>query len=119
MAKNVPSKIDLGLALRYYKKKEVQELLVHFAKDKEIGTRYKNGFGKRPDVLIYPSDVLELVKRGTTSFHCSEELWENPLDISKNSSRKELDELRSGWDLLLDIDCPVLGYSAICADLVL
>ena len=34
-------------------------------------------------------------------------------------SRKELDELRAGWDLMLDIDCKIVQYSALCADLVI
>jgi hypothetical protein len=33
-------------------------------------------------------------------------------------SRKDLDELRTGWDLVLDIDCPILDYSKICGDLI-
>ncbi len=110
--------IDLGLALRYYKKKEVQEELVKAAQGKEIGVRFNNKFGKRPDVLVYPQDVLEVVKKGATSFHCSEEIWDNPLDLYTGITKKELNQLRSGWDLILDIDCAIFEYSRICADLV-
>ena len=113
------AKVDLGVALRYYKRKEVQDLIVKFAQNKEIGVRYGLGFGKRPDILVYPRDVIEVVMQGATSFHCSEETWKDPLSISKNNTKKELDELRSGWDLILDIDCPILGYSALCADLII
>ncbi len=112
------SKVDLGVALRYYKKKEVQELLVQAAQNKEVGMQFKGGFAKRPDILVYPNDVLEAAKRGVTSFHASEELWNNPLDIPKGATKKQLDEIRIGWDLLLDIDCAVVEYSALCADLV-
>ena len=98
---------DISKRLLYYKKKEVQKLIVDSSIDKEVGIRYGNrGYGKRPDIFVYPNDVMETVKKGATSFHVSEERWINPLDISTNMSRKELDELRSGWDLVLDIDCP-------------
>jgi hypothetical protein len=112
------SKVNLGLALRYYKKKEVQELLVNAAENKEVGMQFEKGFAKRPDVLVYPTDVIEVARRGVTSFHASEELWSNPLDIPKGASKKDLDQLRIGWDLLLDIDCAVVEYSGLCADLV-
>ncbi len=104
--------------LKYYKRRDVQDALVNHAHYKEIGVRYGDGFGKRPDILPYPRDVLELALRGCTSFHCSEENWFNPLDISSNLKRKELDELRKGWDLVLDIDCAILEYSKICGHLI-
>jgi len=110
--------LDKGTCLRFYKRRDIQEAMVQHAKDKEVGVRFGNGFGKRPDILTYPQDVLELAKNGVTSFHASEEIWSNPLAISSDLSRKELEELRKGWDLVLDIDCVVMEYSRICADLV-
>lgn len=105
------------MALKHYKRKEVQEEIIHNAKNREIAVRYGDVFGKRPDVLSYPDDVLELARDGATSFHASEELWENPSTLGPNMSRKDLDNLRLGWDLLLDIDCQILEYSKIAADL--
>ena len=68
--------------LQYYSKKEVQEEILRTAKNREISGNYNNkGFSKRPDILQYPSDIIELVKQGATSFHISEERWENPLDL--------------------------------------
>ncbi|MBT4651387.1 hypothetical protein HOC13_02580 [Candidatus Woesearchaeota archaeon] len=110
--------MDIGVQLRYYKKKEIQEAIVEHAQDKEIAIRYGASFGKRPDMLLYPMEILELAKRGATSFHCSEEIWENPLQLG-GLNRKEMDELREGWDLILDIDCKIMEYSRICADLVI
>ncbi len=104
--------------LKFYKQREIQEALVEHARNKEIGVRYSNSFGKRPDILSYPRDVLELALRGVTSFHASEELWHNPLHLSSELSRKSLDELRKGWDLVLDIDCKIMEYSRLCAELV-
>lgn len=105
--------------LLYYKRKEIQEEIVNGAKDKEIAVKFGDkGFGKRPDVLLFPNDVLELAKKDATSFHASEELWLNPLNLKPEMRRKELDDLRKGWDLILDIDCKILDYSKIAADLL-
>ncbi|MEW5896067.1 MAG: hypothetical protein AB1668_00060 [Nanoarchaeota archaeon] len=111
--------LDKGACLRFYKRKDIQEAIVAHARNKEVGTRYGDTFGKRPDALSYPQEILNLAMQGVTSFHCSEELWENPLFLGSNSSRKELDELRIGWDLVLDIDCAIVDYSKICADLII
>ncbi len=111
--------LDKGVCLRFYKRKEVQEALVLHAQNKEVGLRYGDSFGKRPDTLTYPRDVLELALQGATSFHASEELWGNPLELSSESNRKDLDGLRTGWDLVLDVDCKIMEYSRICADLII
>jgi len=111
--------ISLGTALKYYKRDDVQRAILDCADDKEVAISYSGkGYGKRPDVLKYPRDILELVKKGATSFHCSEELWYNPLSVVTGMKPQELNELRKGWDLLLDIDCPELEYSKIAAELL-
>ena len=116
--------IHLSTLLRYYKRDDVQKAIVEHAKDKEIAARFNEQFGKRPDTLTYPSEVLELAKQGATSFHCSEELWNNPLLLRPQMEKKELEQLRKGWDLLLDIDTDVVDketgfeYSKIAADLI-
>lgn len=106
-------------AIKFYKRKEVQEALVEHARDKEIGIRYTDTFGKRPDMLMYPREVLELALQSATSFHCSEELWENPLLLTSDLQRAEMNALRKGWDLVLDIDCAFLEYSKIAAMLII
>lgn len=112
--------MDKSTLLLYYKRPEIQEAIVRCAADREIGIMYGIGsFGKRPEMLRHPKDVLEFVKQGATSFHASEEIWSNPLNINSNLKRKDLDELRIGWDLVLDIDCPVLDYSRVAADLLI
>ncbi len=106
--------INLSRRLSYYKRRDVQESLVQHAVDKEVAVKFGDaGFGKRPDVLRYPADVLEFVKNGATSFHCSEELWKNPLDIKTGATKEETSAMRTGWDLVLDVDCPVLEFSGI------
>ncbi len=110
--------LDLSVLLRHYKRKEVQELIVEHAENKEIAVKYKEGFGKRPDVLQYPNDIIEFVKKGATSFHSSEELWFNPLQLNTQLKKNELEELRKGWDLVLDVDSKIFEYSKITANLI-
>ncbi|MFQ5620741.1 MAG: DNA primase small subunit domain-containing protein [Candidatus Nanoarchaeia archaeon] len=111
--------ITTSQRLLYYKRKDIQEAIVAAAEDKEIAVSYGGaGYGKRPDILAYPADVLEFAKKGVTSFHCSEELWINPLQIGTGMKTHEVNTLRKGWDLILDIDCDVWEYSKFAADLV-
>ncbi len=110
--------LDLSTTLTYYKRKEIQEELVLHAKDKEVAARYNEKFGSRPDILKYPSDVLELVKQGATSFHASEERWSNPLQLDPTMKKQDIENLRIGWDLVIDIDCHHWRYSKLIADLI-
>lgn len=102
----------------YYSRSDVQKAIFEFSKNREIIPKYFEGFGKRPDSLQYPNDVLEFVKKGATSFNCSEELWEDPLKLSTNLNEKQLNDLRIGWDLLIDIDSKYLDYSRVMAGLI-
>ena len=104
--------------LKYYKRRDIQEALVRHAKNKEVGIFYGESFGKRPDTLSFPNDVIELAINRATSFHTSEEIWGNPLSLDNNPSQQEIKELRIGWDLVLDINCKIFEYSRICADLI-
>lgn len=102
----------------HYKRPEVQKAIVEQASSKEVSVMFgPEKFGKRPDLIAYENDVLEFAKRKASSFHCSEELWRNPLLIKTGMSRKELDELRVGWDLILDIDCPDWEFSKLITHL--
>jgi len=103
----------------YYSKPEVQKAIFEFCKNRETVPRYFEGFGKRPDSFEYKGDIFELVKKGATSFHCSEEIWQDPLKISTDFNEDQLNELRTGWDLLLDIDSKYLDYSKIMAELII
>ncbi len=103
----------------YYSKPEVQKAIFEFSRDREVVPRYFEGFGKRPDSLQYESDIFELVKKGATSFHCSEELWKDPLKVETGMTTKQLNELRKGWDLLVDIDSKYIDYSKISAQLLI
>lgn len=95
----------------YYSRPDVQKVIFEFCKKRETVPRFFEGFGKRPDELQFPGDVFELVKKGTTSFQCSEEIWEDPMKIETGMSKEKLNEFRKGWDLLIDIDCKYFDYS--------
>src|SRR3989344_7891959 len=98
--------------LKYYSRRDVQKEIVEISKNREIAVNFGDkGYGKRPDVIQFENDVYELAKKGATSFHISEERWQNPLLIKTGMARKQLDDLRMGWDLLIDLDGINLDYS--------
>jgi len=112
--------IDIGTILRHYKRDDVQQAIIDNSANREVAVKFGDkGFGHRPDTLSYRGDVLELAKQGATSFHASEEHWKNPLHLDVNMRKKDLEDLRIGWDLLLDIDCQFLEYSQIAAELLI
>jgi hypothetical protein len=103
----------------YYSRKDVLSEIYEFSKSREVSPRYFDGFGKRPDSFQYPSDITSMVKKGATSFHCSEELWQDPLQLSTDLSQEQLSDLRIGWDLIIDIDCPWIDYSKKAAQAII
>jgi len=111
--------MDKDKILEFYKREDIQKEIIEISKDREVVARFNDFFGKRPDLLQYESDILELAKSGATSFHCSEELWKNVLHLKPSMAKKDLDSLRKGWDLVLDVDCKYLEYSKIAADLII
>jgi DNA primase large subunit len=105
--------------LKYYSRKDVQKAIYESSINREIAVKFGDkGFGKRPDILQFGTDVYELVKQGATSFNISEERWQDPLLLKIGMTKKQLDDLRIGWDLLLDID-GLFEYSKIAAYLVI
>jgi hypothetical protein len=104
----------------FYSREDVQDELIRCAKDREVAARFgERGFGKRPDILQFRGDIIELVKQGATSFHFSEERWDNPLNLKTGMTKKQLDDLRTGWDLVLDVDCSYFEYSKIMTRLLI
>ena len=104
----------------YYSRPDVQKAIFEFSKNRELVPRYMtDSFGKRPDALEYLGDLFELVKSGATSFHCSQEIWSQPLSLVTGMSEAQLNDLRVGWDLILDIDSKYLDYSKILAQLII
>jgi DNA primase large subunit len=114
------AQIDLNKVLEFYSREDVQDAILFLAKDREVAVRFPNlSYGKRPDILQYRLDILELAKQGALTFDVSEERWRNPLHLAPGMRRTELDSLRQGWDLLLDIDSNNLEISKLAADLVI
>jgi len=107
------------ISLLHYSRPEIQKAIFDFSKNREISARYFDKFGKRPDSFQYLGDVFEMAKKGATSFHCSEEIWKDPLNIQTGMDEKQLNELRIGWDLILDIDSKYLDYSKILTEQIL
>jgi len=105
-------------ALDFYSRKDIQKQLVEISKNREVGVRFNDNFGKRPDVILYEGDVLDFAKNGATSFHISIERWKDPLRLKAGMSKLELDGLRMGWDLIIDIDGKNVDYSKEAAFLV-
>ncbi len=111
--------IDIGTTLRHYKRADIQREMIQGAIDREVAVKYADkGFGKRPDTLSYPKDIIEFAKQGATSFHVSEEHWSNVFSLDPALKKEELDDLRTGWDLVLDIDCLFWEYSKLTAHLL-
>ncbi len=111
--------LDRERILKFYTRRDIQEAIIFGSEDREIATRFYDVFGKRPDTMRYPSEILEAAKQGATSFHASEERWSNPLLLVSGTSKKDLDSIRKGWDLVIDIDCNYIDYSKIAADLII
>jgi DNA primase catalytic subunit len=100
--------------LKYYSRKDIQENIVNNCEDRELAAKLGDkGFSKRPNILQYNNEILDFVKNGATSFHISEEHWKDPLMLKPGMNKQRLDELRKGWDLILDIDSPELEDSKI------
>lgn len=94
--------------------------LLEACKNREVVSVFKGSvFGKRPDTFLYPKDILQAVAEGAIAFHGSVERWENPLKLDVGMSRDELDELRIGWDVILDLDVDDFEIAKICAKQVI
>ena len=114
-----PSKAQ-RIATSYYSRLDIQNAMFQFCKNRETVANHNNNFfAKRPDTFDYPSDILNQAKNGATSFHTSEEIWANPLDINTDMTPEQYNQIKTGWDLLIDIDSPFLDYGKIAAKLLI
>ncbi|MFH1229545.1 MAG: DNA primase small subunit domain-containing protein [Candidatus Aenigmatarchaeota archaeon] len=120
MLKSFISTMNGAEVLRYYSREDVQNAILKFAKDKEIvGSLEDGSFLKRPDILMYPKDIEEKVKKGVVAFHCSVENWYNPMQLSTGISQKDMEAMRKGFDLIIDIDSKSkLSHGLIAAGVI-
>ena len=95
--------------LSFYKNPIVQQIIFEESRNKEISFRYGETFGKRPNTISSPKELIVEASKGMTSIHVSEQTWFNPLDVKGT---------QEGWDLILDIDCKVFEYAKITTDII-
>ena len=89
----------------YYSRPEIAKRIFEMSRDREVVPVFLGGFyGTRPNSVQFPGDITHFVKNGAIAFHCSVEHWKNPQMLSNDLKRPDLDKLRTGWDLVLDID---------------
>ena len=108
-----------ALTKLYYSNPLVQKELIEFSSGREVVPRYFEGFGRRPDMIQYASDIMGLVNKGATSFHSSEEIWMDPLSLATDMTPQQVKDLRKSWDLLIDVDSPFFDCSKIATELLI
>ncbi|MFH0929382.1 MAG: DNA primase small subunit domain-containing protein [Candidatus Aenigmatarchaeota archaeon] len=97
--------MNLSEVIKYYSRDDIQKEITMIAKGREVVGSLENGsFLSRPDIIVYPNDIMERVKKGVVSFHCSVERWTQPMQLSTELSPKEINSMRSGFDFIIDID---------------
>src|SRR3989338_7480196 len=102
--------------LDYYSREDVQNALLAVSEDREVVGIFKTGaFGQRPNMLVYPGDVVSMVRSGNVAFHGSVERWNNPMSLRPGMVKEEMDELRKGFELIIDLDVKVFEYAKIYA----
>jgi hypothetical protein len=118
--KKYKAKLDPELVKRHYKQAHVQEAMLAISQGKEVvGSFGGTGYAQRPNMIMYPDDIMTQVEAGITSFHVSEETWQNPISLVPGMDTKEMDGIRTGWDLIIAIDCNHWEYSKIAAHLII
>jgi hypothetical protein len=104
---DIPDAQRFATTIKYYKQENIRKAIANQCRNKEVAVRYGKGFGKRPEIIIYDRDVQSFAQKKATSFHVSEETWSNPSQLDTGLRRLELDDLRVGWDLIIDVDFPI------------
>lgn len=98
----------------YYSREDVQNALLEVSKDREIAGIFKTGaFGQRPNMLLYPADIVSMVRSGTVSFHGSVERWDNPMSLRPGMGADELNGMRTGFELIIDPDVKSFDFAKI------
>lgn len=85
----------------FYGREDVRAEMVRVFEDREAAPTYPWGYGTRPDAVNFPGDFDRFVEDDAVAFHGSVERWRNPMLIDE----VDQDDLRTGWDLIIDIDC--------------
>lgn len=89
----------------YYTRPEILAEILRMCKDREVIPVFAGGiYGKRPGSIQFKGDLLQFIRQGAVSFHCSVEHWRNPDALSNDLKRQDMDKMRTAWDFVLDID---------------
>jgi len=100
----------------YYHQAKIADAIVAFSSDREFAGRTIDGaYGTRPNVVQYRNDFFQMTEK-FYSFHASIERWTNPLLLQAGA---RLDEIRKGWDLIIDLDGHQFEIIRKCAGIIL
>ncbi len=110
---------DLKVLKEYYSRKDIQKEILRLSREREVQAWFGEIRGRRPEIVNFEGDLLDLVKQGMTSFHLSEERWKDPLNLQTGLTKRQLDELRCGWDAIIDLDSKNLEFSFMCGELII
>jgi DNA primase catalytic subunit len=100
---------------RYYKREDIVEELLRVGKNREVVGVFKNGsFDTRPNTIMNPKDIEVMIKSGVIEFHCSLERWSNVMALKSDN----YEQLRTGWDIVFDIDCKQFEHAKLTAGVV-
>ncbi|MEM4571337.1 MAG: hypothetical protein QXY16_01400, partial [Nanopusillaceae archaeon] len=100
----------------YSSNSEVVEDMIKISKNREVAYLLENNkFGQRPSIIENKGDIISYIDKGAVSFHISLERWTDPMLLGTLKSKKDLEEIRSGWDLIIDIDSKSVDIGKIVA----
>ncbi len=90
----------------YYLQDNLLKYYQLFGQDREVVPVIKaKHYAKRPSMLLYDTDYKLHILEGATSFHTSVERWKNVMKLKEIGEDKDkMNEIRSGWDIIIDID---------------
>lgn len=112
--------INAQAVWNYYSRESILKAITEVAKDREVVSVFRDGrFGKRPDVIQYPQDIIQAVANGTVAFHGSVERWQQPMKLDVGLNKSDLDKMRTGWDIFIDIDVDSFEIAKITARKIL
>jgi len=104
--------MNLREVYEYYARDDVNSALLSLARDRETVGVFRNGsFDTRPNVILTRNDILLMARGGVLEFHCSLERWSNVMSLRSDN----YESLRSGWDLVLDLDCKDVEHGKTAA----
>ena len=108
--------IDFQKVWNYYSRESILKAIAEVAKDREVVSVFRDGrFGKRPDIIQYPQDIVQQVAEGAIAFHGSLERWHQPMKLDVGMTKPDLDKLRYAWDVFIDIDVDDFEIAKIAA----